>query len=185
MPTDLIRRIDCDLLYPQFLSLYLDTLAACQARGIIYYATFGTRTYDEQNALYAQGRTTMAPSGPLPGMPFGRPVTNAKGGQSAHNLGLATDSTHDSDSNTANGLQPDWKAENYIALRDEGMKRGLVSGSTFKSADWPHLQLAGCVTGTELAPLAAIYESTEGDVKTKLAAVWAHLDTLSAVAVGA
>lgn len=182
MPTDLVRRIDLGLLYPPFLSLYLDTLAACQARGVIYYATFGTRTYDEQNALYAKGRTTMAPSGPLPGMPFGRPVTNAKGGQGGHNFGLCVDSTHDSDSNAANGLQPDWKAENYIPLRDEGVKRGLSSGSTFRSADWPHLGLANFVSGAELAPLAAIYESTEGDVKAKLAAVWAHLDTLPAVA---
>lgn len=40
----------------------------------------GTRTYAEQNALYAQGRTKP-----------GNKVTNAKGGQSNHNFGIAWD----------------------------------------------------------------------------------------------
>ena len=40
----------------------------------------GLRTIDEQNALYAQGRTK---AGPI--------VTNAKGGSSYHNYGLAFD----------------------------------------------------------------------------------------------
>ena len=40
----------------------------------------GTRTYAEQDVLYAQGRTTE-----------GKIVTNAKGGQSNHNFGIAWD----------------------------------------------------------------------------------------------
>ena len=40
----------------------------------------GTRTYAEQDVLYAQGRTTA-----------GSIVTNAKGGQSNHNFGIAWD----------------------------------------------------------------------------------------------
>jgi peptidoglycan L-alanyl-D-glutamate endopeptidase CwlK len=40
----------------------------------------GLRTFEEQNALYAQGRTKSGPK-----------VTNAKGGQSYHNYGLAID----------------------------------------------------------------------------------------------
>lgn len=42
--------------------------------------TQGLRTIDYQNSLYAQGRTTK-----------GSIVTNAKGGQSLHNYGLAVD----------------------------------------------------------------------------------------------
>jgi peptidoglycan L-alanyl-D-glutamate endopeptidase CwlK len=42
--------------------------------------TEGLRTFEEQNALYAKGRT----------MP-GKKVTNAKGGQSVHNYGFAVD----------------------------------------------------------------------------------------------
>lgn len=40
----------------------------------------GLRTFEEQNKLYAQGRTLPGPR-----------VTNAKGGQSFHNYGLAID----------------------------------------------------------------------------------------------
>jgi RHS repeat-associated protein len=60
------------------------------ARSLLYHARSdlgldvriiqGTRTYAEQNALYAQGRTT---SGPI--------VTNAPGGYSFHNFGVAFD----------------------------------------------------------------------------------------------
>ena len=42
--------------------------------------TQGLRTVEEQNLLYAQGRT-------LPG----KKITNAKGGQSVHNYGFAVD----------------------------------------------------------------------------------------------
>lgn len=50
----------------------------------------GLRTIDEQNALYAQGRTKP-----------GSIVTKAKGGQSYHNFGLAIDFAllHDKDGN--------------------------------------------------------------------------------------
>lgn len=42
--------------------------------------TQGIRTNDEQDAMYAQGRTTP-----------GKKITNAKGGQSIHNYGFAVD----------------------------------------------------------------------------------------------
>ena len=42
--------------------------------------TQGSRTFDEQEKLYAQGRTTL-----------GKKVTNAKPGQSIHNYGFAVD----------------------------------------------------------------------------------------------
>lgn len=50
----------------------------------------GLRTFDEQNELYAQGRTQPGPK-----------VTNAKAGQSMHNYGLAIDFAllHDKDGN--------------------------------------------------------------------------------------
>ncbi len=50
------------------------------AAGDSVRSTQGLRTIDEQNALYAQGRT--AP---------GNIVTNARGGRSYHNFGLAID----------------------------------------------------------------------------------------------
>ena len=55
-------------------------VAACKATGIALLVTSTLRDKECQNALYAKGRT--AP---------GRIVTNAKGGQSWHNYGLALD----------------------------------------------------------------------------------------------
>lgn len=55
-------------------------IAACQDAGIDLLITCTLRTWPEQAALYAQGRT-------LPG----NIVTNAKAGDSAHNYGVAYD----------------------------------------------------------------------------------------------
>lgn len=52
----------------------------CLAQGIPLRVTSGYRTVAEQDALYAQGRTTS-----------GNKVTNARGGQSYHNFRLAVD----------------------------------------------------------------------------------------------
>jgi peptidoglycan L-alanyl-D-glutamate endopeptidase CwlK len=53
--------------------------AAAQA-GITIKVISGTRTYAEQDALYAKGRTAPGPK-----------VTNARGGYSNHNFGIAFD----------------------------------------------------------------------------------------------
>ncbi len=55
-------------------------LAALAAAGIDAKIISGTRTYSEQTALYAQGRTKP-----------GRKVTNAPAGYSNHNFGVAFD----------------------------------------------------------------------------------------------
>ena len=56
-------------------------LTAARGRGIDVRILSGSRTYEEQNALFRQGRF---------GNP-GRRVTNARGGQSNHNFGVAWD----------------------------------------------------------------------------------------------
>lgn len=53
---------------------------AASNQDIIIKVISGTRTYAEQDALYAKGRTTPGPK-----------VTNAKGGFSNHNFGIAFD----------------------------------------------------------------------------------------------
>ncbi|MFP9115396.1 M15 family metallopeptidase [Flavobacterium sp. RHBU_3] len=88
----------------------------------------GTRTYAEQNALYRQGR--YGNSGPV--------VTNAKGGQSNHNFGIAWDiGLFDSHGyNTVNA--------NYIAIANKVMPQlsTLEWGGDWKSIkDNPHYQL--------------------------------------------
>jgi peptidoglycan LD-endopeptidase CwlK len=56
-------------------------LAAIKAAGIDARIISGTRTYTEQDALYAIGRNGDTRN----------PVTNARGGQSNHNFGIAWD----------------------------------------------------------------------------------------------
>lgn len=84
----------------------------------------GLRTIAEQNALYAQGRTVK-----------GSIVTNAKGGQSYHNYGLAVDLVQLKD-NTVN-----WSFD-YSQLQPIAALYGIVWGGTFKSLiDKPHFEL--------------------------------------------
>lgn len=85
--------------------------------------TQGLRTIEEQNALYAQGRTTP-----------GRKVTNAKGGQSYHNWGLAIDLAELKDGKI------NW-AFKYEQLLPFAEKYGFAWGGHFKSlVDKPHFE---------------------------------------------
>lgn len=61
------------------LEIYKEICEALTGRALCRFA-FTLRTIEEQDALYAQGRTKP-----------GKIVTNAKGGQSYHNYGLAID----------------------------------------------------------------------------------------------
>lgn len=89
----------------------------------------GMRTFAEQDALFAQGR-----------MKKGNVVTNARGGQSNHNYGLAVDLVP-----FTNG-KPNWDAPNSIwtALGSEAETLGLEWGGAWKKfLDRPHVQLPG------------------------------------------
>lgn len=72
-----------NLLHPKIkedvLNIYDEIIAALNGSAICRFA-YTLRTFAEQDALYAQGRTKT-----------GVKVTNAKGGQSYHNYGLAID----------------------------------------------------------------------------------------------
>src|ERR1043165_556102 len=81
--TDKISLERIQLLHPKLrveASMIYDEIS-CRLTGIVGCRFTQTlRTFEEQNALYAQGRTKP-----------GQIVTNAKGGQSYHNYGLAID----------------------------------------------------------------------------------------------
>ena len=72
-----------NLLHPKLrdevVKMYDEIVAALTGSAICRFA-YTLRTFAEQDALYAQGRTK-----------GGLKVTNAKGGQSYHNYGLAID----------------------------------------------------------------------------------------------
>lgn len=76
-------------------------LAACEDAGLDVLVTCTTRTFAEQTALYAVGRTTpgnrckcgkkLNPIGTCPKHPKGLTVTKAKAGESEHNWKRAID----------------------------------------------------------------------------------------------
>lgn len=67
-------------LHPKLRGEITDILSDIQSKGLDIRITQGYRTISEQDAIYAQGRTKS-----------GSVVTNAKGGTSFHNYGLAID----------------------------------------------------------------------------------------------
>lgn len=77
---DPVTDIRISQLDPRLQGCATEFINAAQAQGVTLRITQGFRSIAEQNALYAQGRTTP-----------GQIVTNAKGGQSYHNYGLAFD----------------------------------------------------------------------------------------------
>lgn len=93
------------------------------ALGITLRITQGLRTIAEQNAIYAQGRTKP-----------GKIVTNAKGGSSYHNYGLAIDLVE------IKGGKANWNFK-YELLLPFSKKYGFTWGGNFKSIiDKPHFE---------------------------------------------
>lgn len=111
-------------LYPPFQAKLDELLKNCAVRGATYKQTAGLRTYEEQNKIYAQGRT--AP---------GKRVSNARGGQSPHNFGIAADFVAHVKGKVS------WSVKDYAVLKEEAEKLGLESGGAWKLQDWPHVQL--------------------------------------------
>ncbi|MFD5020007.1 M15 family metallopeptidase [Paenibacillus sp. NPDC058367] len=132
-------------LHPIVLSAATALIERCYTLGVPIIITQGLRTIAEQDALYAQGRTKP-----------GSIVTNAKGGYSYHNYGLAIDFAL---------LLPDGKTVSWDMKRDgdgdkvtdwqevvqEAKKLGFEWGgdwTTFK--DYPHFQMTFGLTLTQL-----------------------------------
>lgn len=112
-------------LLPEVQSYARALITKAGSNGITIKVISGLRTYDEQNELYAQGRTEP-----------GSIVTNARGGYSNHNFGVAFDvgvfegSKYIDDS-------PKYKAVGLL-----GMDLGLEWGGNWKTIqDEPHFQL--------------------------------------------
>jgi hypothetical protein len=91
--------------------------------GIKLRVSQALRTSSVQDDLYAQGRTT-----------DGSIVTNAKGGESYHNYGLAIDVVEIS------GGQAVWNT-NWSAIAEIGMSHGFSWGGNWSTPDNPHFQM--------------------------------------------
>jgi peptidoglycan LD-endopeptidase CwlK len=125
--------------------------------GLYFGAFMGLRTFEEQDALYAQGRTTP-----------GNQVTKARGGESLHNFGLAVDLVEDGDPNKA-GIQWSWANNaDYIKLGKYTAQAGLEWGGFWKSfKDYPHVEITG---GLSLSAIKLLYNL--GGIQN----VWEHID---------
>jgi hypothetical protein len=98
-------------------------------QGIVVEVVQGLRTFAEQDELYAKGRTKP-----------GTIVTQARGGESNHNFGLAVDLCPFSDD------KPDWNApiSVWAAIGAAAAKHGLDWGGQWKKfLDKPHVELPG------------------------------------------
>lgn len=114
----------------------------------------GLRTYAQQDALYAQGRTK-----------GGQVVTNGRGGFSNHNFGLAVDLCPFKDGQT------DWdNIAEFNLIGSVGVKHGLHWGGSWKKfIDKPHLELPTGLTLKQCRDLIA---------KGGLTAVWQRASQL-------
>jgi hypothetical protein len=112
-------------LEPTTAKLAREHLRRLAAEGYTFKVTSATRTFSEQAALYAKGRTAPGPK-----------VTNARPGSSWHNFGLAYDLTlFQGDKN------PVWEHPAYDLAGRIGEELGLRWGGKFKSlVDRPHFE---------------------------------------------
>jgi peptidoglycan L-alanyl-D-glutamate endopeptidase CwlK len=135
--------------------------------GINIIITQGLRTIEEQNELYAQGRAKP-----------GKIVTNAKGGESYHNFGLAFDfAVFNADGSVNWKVDDKWKRVGQL-----GKSLGLEWGGDWTSfKDYPHFQytfglsLAQLRAG-ERPPSQSIQKEepkTEYDIELEKAVKWA------------
>lgn len=150
--------IDTGSLYPPFFAKVESVVAACRARGVDYVVTSGLRSYESQDEIYAQGRTV-----------DGVVVTNARGGQSQHNFGIAVDFAR-----VKNGVKS-WGARDFDVLIEEVKRAGLHTGENYN--DKPHVGWPEYFRGGELAVLDSVYRR-----RKDMLDVWRFLDSTRGVA---
>lgn len=118
-------------------TLVIEELAA---KGYDVRVVQGLRTYAEQDGLYAQGRTKP-----------GQRVTNARGGYSNHNFGLAADLCPFIDG------EPAWdRSDLFDLIGQTAVKHRLDWGGTWKKfVDKPHVELPTGLKVAQCRTLAA------------------------------
>lgn len=111
-------------LEPNTAALAREHLRRLAAEGLTFKVTSARRTFAEQTALYAKGRTAPGPR-----------VTNARAGQSWHNFGTAYDLT------LFSGKNPVWDSKHYDTAGRIGEELGLEWGGRWtRLVDRPHFQ---------------------------------------------
>lgn len=141
------RRID--LLDPITALKCLRFLAVASDQGIPLRVTDTHRTFQEQEALFAQGRRTReevnqlriaAGMPPLKAWERNAVVTRARPGFSLHNFGKAFDVVPMRMDHQALKAAPEWASPFWNTLGEIAKDVGLVWGGTFTKPDRPHFQ---------------------------------------------
>jgi peptidoglycan L-alanyl-D-glutamate endopeptidase CwlK len=132
---------DKKLLCPAFATILDLFEKKLQDAGLSFYLFMGLRTFEDQDELYAQGRTKP-----------GEIVTNAKAGDSLHNYSLAADYVLDGQTEKP-GIQWSWdtKADlnadgrnDWFQMGEIAENCGLVWGGCWKRfPDLPHVEMPG------------------------------------------
>lgn len=143
-PTAGLNEQRLSLLHPVLSIRARCMIALCAQAGIPVLVTQAFRTWEEQDALYAKGRTVQ---------PRGKKyiVTNAKGGQSYHNFGLAFDIV------VLDAIgKADWDTTHRTWTRagEIGKSVGLEWGGDWRTfKDMPHFQYTGGMTTVDCCAL--------------------------------
>ena len=145
---------DKKLLCPPFVKVLLEFEQRIKVRELPFYLFMGLRTFEDQDELYAQGRTKT-----------GKIVTNARGGDSFHNYGLAADYVLDGQLDKP-GTQWSWDiradldengTNDWLQMANIAQACGLEAGYFWKRfPDAPHVQMS---FGFTLQEIKEIYRS--------------------------
>lgn len=144
------------LLHPKLrdevMNIYAEICEALSGRAICRFA-YTLRTFAEQDAIYAQGRTKA-----------GKIVSNAKGGLSMHNYGLAVDIVLIVDGKEASwdvkkDFDGDGKAD-WQEIVTIFKQYGWEWGGDWKFVDAPHFQKT---LGHNVRELLALYNAKKVD----------------------
>lgn len=140
--SDLISENRIKTLHPKIREATRNFINEAERQGIKLRVTSALRTFAEQDELYAKGRTKP-----------GSIVTNAKGGYSNHNFGLAFDVVP-----LKNGAA-DWNSKDWNKIGAIGKSFGFVWGGDWTSfKDKPHFEM---MFGNTLAQLRQKHLSNE------------------------
>jgi peptidoglycan L-alanyl-D-glutamate endopeptidase CwlK len=137
---------DVKLLHPELQIIHDQWLAECRRQGLNVLVTQTWRTKAEQDALYAQGRTTK-----------GNIVTNCKYPNSPHCWGVAFDFCRN-----VKGKEYDDSDDFFRKVGEIGKKLGLTWGGDFKSfVDKPHLEMKKYMPNASVNTLLNKYGTPE------------------------
>ncbi|UKS56223.1 M15 family metallopeptidase [Exiguobacterium acetylicum] len=129
------RKLNASGLSPEVARRTREVIREMHTQGIYVGVAQGYRSIAEQNRLYAQGRTTP-----------GSIVTNARGGQSNHNRGIAVDLFQYSKDGTQALFRNDPAFQTIVTAMK---RRGFSWGGDWTSfKDYPHFELLTVSKGT-------------------------------------